>query len=278
MMTDYIRVANAIGYIRDHSTDQPSLEEIAAKVHLSPFHFQRLFREWAGVTPKKFLQYISVEHARRLLNNKLTLADTSFETGLSGTGRLHDLFVSIEAMTPGEYKNGGASLEIEYDFFSTAFGPVIIAATAKGVCKIDFIEDEGEAVHNLQQRWPEAVLRSGNNRHIQSVKDFFAQDWKNLSAIKLHLHGSPFQLKVWEALLRIPSGALSTYAGIAKEIDRPSATRAVGTAIGMNPVAYLIPCHRVIRATGVIGEYHWGSVRKTSMIGWEQCRLLGEAI
>lgn len=278
MMTDYIRIANAIGYIRDHSTDQPSLEEIAAQVHLSPFHFQRLFREWAGVTPKKFLQYISVEHARQLLHNKLTLADTSFETGLSGTGRLHDLFVSIEAMTPGEYKNGGASLEIDYDFFPTAFGQVIIAATSKGICKIDFIDDENIAVRNLKQRWPQALLRYGKNRHHQDVKDFFAQDWNNLSAIKLHLQGSPFQLKVWEALLRIPSGSLSTYATIAKNIDRPAASRAVGTAIGMNPVAYLIPCHRVIRATGVIGEYHWGSIRKTSMIGWEQSRLLGEAI
>lgn len=277
-MIDYQRIATAITYIREHSTLQPSLEEIAAHVHLSPFHFQRMFKDWAGVSPKKFLQYISVQHARELLQKEHTVADASFETGLSGTSRLHDLFVSIEAMTPGEFKNGGERLQIDYTFADTVFGKIIIAATAKGVCKIDFIDDPVSAVDALKDLWPRAIIKEKKNEHHTSVITFFAGDWKNLSKIKLHLKGTPFQLKVWEALLKIPSGALSTYSFIAGSIDTPKAFRAVGTAIGDNPVAYLIPCHRVIKSTGIIGQYHWGSARKTSMIGWEQSHLLGEAV
>lgn len=277
-MIDYQRVATAIKYINDHSAEQPSLEDIAAHIHLSPFHFQRLFKEWAGVSPKKFLQYISVQHARNLLQKNHTIADVSFETGLSGTSRLHDLFVSIEAMTPGEFKNGGEDLLIDYTFTTTVFGEIVIAATSKGVCKIDFTEDRSDAVGQLKAIWPNAVLQEKKNKHHLPVIAFFNQDWDNLSRIKLHLKGTPFQLKVWEALLKIPSGALSTYSAIAGFIDAPRAFRAVGTAIGENPVAYLIPCHRVIKSTGIIGEYHWGSIRKCSMIGWEQSLLLGEAV
>jgi AraC family transcriptional regulator of adaptative response/methylated-DNA-[protein]-cysteine methyltransferase len=277
-MIDYNRIASAITYIRENSARQPSLEEIAAHVHLSPFHFQRMFKDWAGVSPKKFLQYISVQHARELLQKEYTLADTSFETGLSGTSRLHDLFISIEAMTPGEFKNGGEHLAIDYTFTDTVFGKIIIAATSKGICKIDFIEDPSAAVRELKKLWPSALLKEKKNEHHKPVIAFFKQDWNNLSKIKLHLKGTPFQLKVWEALLKIPVGSLSTYSSIAGNIDTPKAFRAVGTAIGVNPVAYLIPCHRVIKSTGIIGEYHWGSDRKTSMIGWEQSRLLGEAV
>lgn len=278
MMNDYQRIASAISYISEHSTQQPSLEDIAAHVHLSPFHFQRMFKGWAGVSPKKFLQYISVEHARRLLLKKNSLADTSFETGFSGTSRLHDLFVSIEAMTPGEFKNGGRNLTLDYMFSSTPFGDIIIAATSKGVCKIDFIQDEKEGVAILEHQWPHANIRRQKNPHHQPVVDFFRQDWDNLPAIKLHLQGTSFQLKVWEALLKIPVAELRTYSAIAGAIHTPGASRAVGTAIGQNPVAYLIPCHRVIRATGIIGDYHWGTARKTSMIGWEQCHVYGEAV
>jgi AraC family transcriptional regulator of adaptative response/methylated-DNA-[protein]-cysteine methyltransferase len=277
-MIDYQRIASAIAYIMEHSSQQPSLEEIAAHVHLSPFHFQRMFKDWAGVSPKKFLQYISVRHARELLQKEHTIADASFETGLSGTSRLHDLFVSIEAMTPGEFKNGGEHLQIDYTFANTVFGKIIIAATAKGVCKIDFIEDPSSAVDELKKIWPQAVIKEKKNEHHKPVIAFFQEDWGNLSKIKLHLKGTPFQLKVWEALLKIPSGSLSTYSSIAGSINTPKAFRAVGTAIGDNPVAYLIPCHRVIKSTGIIGQYHWGSPRKTSMIGWEQSRLLGEAV
>ncbi len=277
-MNDYQRIAAAIEYIRANSKEQPPLDAIAAHIHLSPFHFQRLFKEWAGVSPKKFLQYISAEHARALLLKNKTLADVSFEAGLSGTSRLHDLFVAVEAMTPGEFKNGGENLEISYIFSATLFGDVIIAATQKGICKIDFIENRDTAVKKLSGYWPNAVLKEKKNEHQQQVLHFFQQDWTNLSAIKLHLKGSPFQLKVWEALLKIPSGELSTYASVAHAIKKPKAFRAVGTAIGDNPVAWLIPCHRVIKSTGIIGEYHWGSVRKTSIIGWEQSRLPGGAI
>lgn len=277
-MNDYQRIAAAIEYIRANSKEQPPLDAVAAHIHLSPFHFQRLFKEWAGVSPKKFLQYISTEHARALLLKNKTLADVSFEAGLSGTSRLHDLFVAVEAMTPGEFKNGGENLEISYIFSTTVFGDVIIAATQKGICKIDFIENRDTAVKKLSGYWPNAVLKEKKNEHQQQVLQFFQQDWTNLSAIKLHLKGSPFQLKVWEALLKIPSGELSTYASVAHAIKKPKAFRAVGTAIGDNPVAWLIPCHRVIKSTGIIGEYHWGSVRKTSIIGWEQSRLPGGAI
>lgn len=277
-MNDYQRIATAIEFIRANSKEQPPLDAVAAHIHLSPFHFQRLFKEWAGVSPKKFLQYISAEHARALLLKNKTLADVSFEAGLSGTSRLHDLFVAVEAMTPGEFKNGGENLEISYIFSATVFGDVIIAATQKGICKIDFIENRDIAIKKLSGYWPNAVLKEKKNEHQQQVLYFFQQDWTNLSAIKLHLKGSPFQLKVWEALLKIPSGELSTYASVAHTIKKPKAFRAVGTAIGDNPVAWLIPCHRVIKSTGIIGEYHWGSVRKTSIIGWEQSRLPGGAI
>jgi AraC family transcriptional regulator of adaptative response/methylated-DNA-[protein]-cysteine methyltransferase len=277
-MIDYQRIASAITYIRDHSTQQPSLDEVAAHIHLSPFHFQRMFKEWAGVTPKKFLQYISVQHARQLLQKDHTVADASFETGLSGTSRLHDLFISLEAMTPGEFRNGGEHLQIDYIFSKTIFGNIIIAATAKGICKIDFTEESFSAISDLKKIWPNALLKEKKNEHHKAVISFFQQDWNNLSQIKLHLKGTPFQLKVWEALLKIPSGALSTYSSIAASIDAPKASRAAGTAIGDNPVAFLIPCHRVIKSTGIIGEYHWGSIRKTSMIGWEQSQLLGEAV
>lgn len=277
-MIDYQRITSAITYIRDHSTEQPSLDIIAAHVHMSPFHFQRMFKEWAGVSPKKFLQYISIQHARQLLKNDNTIAEVSFETGLSGSSRLHDLFISIEAMTPGEFKNGGENLSIDYTFAPTVFGNIIIAATPKGVCKLDFIIDHASAVNDLKKLWPNAILNQNTNQHHQSVTNFFKQDWKDLPQIKLHLKGTPFQLKVWEALLKIPSGALCTYSSVAGIINSPKASRAVGTAIGDNPIAYLIPCHRVIKSTGIIGEYHWGGIRKTSMIGWEQSQLLGEAV
>ncbi len=181
-------------------------------------------------------------------------------------------------MTPGEFKNGGEHLLIDYTFTETFFGKIIIAATSKGVCKIDFIEDHSLAINNLKQIWPNALLKENTNKHHQSVTNFFKQDWNDLPQIKLHLKGTPFQLKVWEALLKIPSGELSTYSTVAGIIKSPKAFRAVGTAIGDNPIAYLMPCHRVIKSTGIIGEYHWGSIRKTSMIGWEQSRLLGEAV
>jgi AraC family transcriptional regulator, regulatory protein of adaptative response / methylated-DNA-[protein]-cysteine methyltransferase len=269
----YQRFSDAIGYIRERFKDQPSLEEIAEKVHLSPFHFQRIFTEWAGVTPKKFLQYISIEHAKRLLKTEsLTLADTAFETGLSGTGRLHDLFISIEGMTPGEYKNDGENLTINYSFAESPFGDILVASTSRGICFMAFADDREKAFHQLISFFPRASFNQTVDLIQQNALYIFTQDWKKIDQIKLHLKGSEFQLKVWDALLKIPFGRLSTYSAVAKAIDQPGSARAVGTAIGTNPVAFLIPCHRVIQSNGSFGGYMWGPLRKTLIIGWESSR------
>jgi AraC family transcriptional regulator of adaptative response/methylated-DNA-[protein]-cysteine methyltransferase len=268
--SDYNRIATAITYIQQNFKDQPSLEIIAEHVHLSPFHFQKMFSDWAGVTPKKFLQYLSIEYAKGMLKEKqATLFDAAYETGLSGTGRLHDLFMKIEGMTPGEYKNGGETLKINYSFSETIFGNVIIASTKKGICYLAFYEDKNEAFEELQKVFPNAAYEQLSDIHQANALSFFSKTWDDTNAIRLHLKGTPFQIKVWEALLKIPMGQLSTYSGIAKSIDNIKASRAVGSAVGDNPVAFLIPCHRVIRSTGEFGNYHWGSVRKTAMIGWE---------
>ncbi|MFA7584423.1 MAG: methylated-DNA--[protein]-cysteine S-methyltransferase [Proteiniphilum sp.] len=267
---DYYRIAEAIEYIRSNFRKQPGLDEVAAQVHLSPFHFQRLFSEWAGTTPKKFLQYISLEHAKQLLKEQqATLFDTAFETGLSGTGRLHDLFIGIEGMTPAEYKNGGKNLLISYSFGDSPFGKVVVASTSKGICYMAFVEEETTVPEDLKRRFPRAVYQMKSDLNQQNALSIFQSDWSRLSDIKLHLKGTPFQLKVWEALLKIPMGKLSTYGRIAAQIGNVGASRAVGTAIGSNPVSFLIPCHRVIQSSGNMGGYMWGTIRKTVMIGWE---------
>ncbi len=275
---NYDRIAEAISFIRDHFQSQPSLEDVADKIHLSPYHFQRLFTEWAGVSPKKFLQYISVEHAKEVLQDqRATVYDAAFEAGLSGTGRLHDLFVSIEGMTPGEFRNGGADLEINYSFAESPFGAMLVASTAKGICYMAFVEEaavsgEPAAFADLRARFPNARLRQMTDLIQQNALYIFTQDWSRLSEIRLHLKGTDFQLKVWETLLKIPMGGLTTYKDIAGQLGNPQASRAVGSAVGDNPVAFLIPCHRVIQSTGIIGQYHWGATRKTAMIGWEAAR------
>jgi AraC family transcriptional regulator, regulatory protein of adaptative response / methylated-DNA-[protein]-cysteine methyltransferase len=267
---NYQRIAEAIDYIKTHFKRQPSLEEVAEKIHLSPFHFQRIFREWAGVSPKKFLQYISVEYAKKILqNNSATLFDAAYETGLSGTSRLHDLFVNIEGMTPGEYKNGGEQLVINYSFAESPFGNLIVASTSKGICGMTFIENEIQGLLDLKMKFPNATFTRRLDLIQQNALFIFQNDWGKLSDIKLHLKGTDFQLKVWESLLKIPLGKLATYGAIAQQIEKPNASRAVGTAIGSNPVAFLIPCHRVIQSSGMIGGYMWGSTRKTAIIGWE---------
>ena len=263
-------LAAAIGYIKSNFKTQPDLEDIAQKMAVSPFHFQRLFSDWAGVSPKKFLQYITVEYAKRLLKeHQATLFDTAIEAGLSGTGRLHDLFVNIEGMTPGEYKNGGENLHIHYSFAESPFGTILVASTAKGICHMAFADDEQEALQSLQKEFPNAHYQQMTDFLQQNVLLIFTHDWSKLHQIKLHLKGTVFQLKVWETLLKIPMGKLTTYGNIARQIQLPNASRAIGTAIGDNPVAFLIPCHRIIQSTGIIGGYHWGNIRKTAMIGWE---------
>lgn len=267
---DYARIAAAINFIKDHLQDQPSLDEIATVVQLSPFHFQKLFTEWAGVSPKKFMQYLTLEYAKSLLRNAdATLLDTAHATGLSGTSRLHDLFISLEGMTPGEFKNGGTGLQINYHFAESPFGQLIVASTHKGICHLFFVTDKQQAIDNLIARFPKASFKNTTDKLQQDALSFFQKDWHQPDKIKLHLSGSPFQLKVWESLLKVPMGALVTYGTIAKNIDKPSATRAVGTAIGSNPIAFLIPCHRVIQNTGRLGGYMWGETRKSAIIGWE---------
>lgn len=267
---DYRRIAAAIGYIADHFQSQPALEDIAAHVGLSPFHFQRLFSDWAGVSPKKFMQYLSLEYAKKKLReDQASVLDTAYETGLSGSSRLHDLFVGIEAMTPGEYKQGGAGLVIRHSFADSPFGSVLVAATPKGICHMAFEENESAGLAQLKARFPAASYVAGTDAHQQAALQIFDKDWQVKSAVRLHLQGTAFQLKVWESLLKIPMGQLATYGTIAGQIGKPAASRAVGTAIGRNPVAFLIPCHRVIQSTGHIGGYMWGAARKSAIIGWE---------
>ncbi|MGC4104338.1 bifunctional helix-turn-helix domain-containing protein/methylated-DNA--[protein]-cysteine S-methyltransferase [Ferruginibacter sp.] len=275
-MNDYQRIEKAIVYLKENFKDQPNLDDVARQVHLSPFHFQKLFSDWAGVSPKKFLQFISVEYAKGLLKQNHSLSEVSFETGLSGTSRLHDLFMNIEGMTPGEFKNGGEALQINYSFAATPFGDIIIASTAKGICHLSFTWDKKTDLESLRHAFPNAKLIEQTDALQKNALLFFNGDWENLQKIKLHLKGTAFQLKVWQTLLHIPFGNVATYGSVAGGIDNPKASRAVGTAIGDNPVAFLIPCHRVIRSTGVLGDYHWGSNRKTAMLGWEAAKCFAE--
>lgn len=274
---DYNRIAEAINYIQANFKSQPNLEEVAAKIHLSPFHFQRLFTNWAGVSPKKFLQYTTVEYAKSILKNKAaTLFDAAYETGLSGTGRLHDLFITIEGMTPGEFKNGGENLAINYSYAESPFGNIIIASTAKGICYMAFYDNETVAYTTLLTHFPNAQFKQVTDLAQQHALYIFTHDWDKINQIKLHLKGTDFQLKVWEALLKIPMGELTTYGSVANTINSPKASRAVGTAIGSNPVAFLIPCHRVIQSTGNFGGYMWGNTRKTAIIGWEGAKVTAD--
>lgn len=271
---NFSRIEEAIAYLKTNFKTQPSLDEVAEKIHLSSFHFQRLFTEWAGVSPKKFLQYISVEYAKNILKEKqATLFDAAYETGLSGTSRLHDLFIKIEGMTPGEFKHGGENLSINYSYAESPFGNILVASTAKGICYMAFADEEEEAFRQLRSKFPEANYRQVVDLLQQNALYIFTHDWNKLDEIKLHLKGTDFQLKVWEALLKIPMGQLSSYNKIAQQIQNPKASRAVGSAIGDNPVAFLIPCHRVIQSSGAIGGYHWGSNRKTAIIGWEAAKI-----
>jgi AraC family transcriptional regulator of adaptative response/methylated-DNA-[protein]-cysteine methyltransferase len=265
----YNRVASAIEYINEHYAQQPDLDKIAKEIHMSPFHFQRTFTQWAGISPKKFLQFITIEHAKNILDKKASVFDAAFEAGLSGTSRLHDLFINIEGMTPGEYKNGGRELTINYSYTESPFGSILTAATSKGICHMAFSDEKKTSFIELKEKFPNAKFIKNTDPLQANAVSIFHQDWNKPNKIKLHLKGTDFQLKVWNTLLKIPMGSLTTYGTIAEQINNPNASRAVGSAVGENPVAFLIPCHRVIKSTGVIGQYHWGNTRKTAMIGWE---------
>jgi len=277
--TDFERIAKAISYIADNFKMQPTLEQLAGQAGLSPFHFQRLFTKWAGTSPKKFTQYLSLEYAKKIVReDKTSLLKVARQTGLSGSSRLHDLFVTIEGMTPGEYKNGGVDLDIHYTFANNLFGRVLIASTLKGVCYLAFADSQTKALRELRDLFPRARLHNKNDAHQKMIINAFKHWGRKSTRIKLHLKGTDFQLRVWKALLTIPPGKLSTYGAIAERIDQPQASRAVGSAVGQNPVSLLIPCHRVIRSTGVFGQYHWGSARKTAMIGWEATRAQSKSV
>lgn len=278
---DYTRIEQAILYLDRSHPNQPSLKELARQAGLSEFHFQRLFTRWAGVSPKRFVQFQTLEHARQVLEQSRSLLTASWEVGLSGAARLHDLFVAGEAVTPGNYKAAGDGLTISYGFHPTPFGACLIATTDLGVCNLAFLGETSQeaALDDLTRKWHAAILRPDQRGTGLVVAKIFGDPATNAAggALRLALRGTNFQLKVWEALLRIPSGAVASYDDVATAIGAPGASRAVGTAIGQNPVAYLIPCHRVIRKTGAFGNYRWGLARKQAMLGWEAARRFGEA-
>jgi AraC family transcriptional regulator of adaptative response/methylated-DNA-[protein]-cysteine methyltransferase len=271
---DYLRIEQAILYLEKHYKDQPALEQIAASAGLSEFHFQRMFTRWAGVSPKRFLQFVTKENAKDLLDQSENLLDTTLQVGLSSLGRLHDLFVTTEAVTPGEYKSRGAGLTIRYGIHPTPFGEALIGATERGICHLGFVQSsEGEAIDALVSDWKEARMIEDHRSTAPLVAPIFLLNAREQTPLHLHLRGTNFQLKVWEALLNVPSGTVTTYEHLAAQIGRPSASRAVGTAVGHNPIAVLIPCHRVIRKAGEFGNYRYGAPRKLALLGWEQAQI-----
>jgi len=269
---NYQRIEKAIQFIEDNFKSRPTLDQIAESVHLSRYHFDRLFKRWAGISPIQFLQFLTLDYTKRKLADSRSLLETSLEAGLSGPGRLHDLFVTFEAMAPGEFKKQGAGLKISYGFSYSPFGECLLAITERGICHLGFVEKDkrSEALHQLFQTWPEAVFTENPKRIRSILKSIFRIDQiKNSRPFNLHLKGTNFQINVWKALLSIPSGWVVSYQDIAFYIGRPKAFRAVANAVAINPVAYLIPCHRVIAKSGKIHQYRWGTARKKALIGWE---------
>lgn len=267
----YDLIAEAIRMIEEEAPRQPSLDEIAKRMGFSPTHFQKMFSEWVGVSPKRYLQYLTLDHARRLLAERFTVLETTMETGLSSPGRLHDLFVRWEAMSPGAYASGGEGLKIAWGWFDGPFGPTLAMGTDKGLCGLGFAGEAtpAEAFADLSGRWPQAAFREDPEALRPWVDAAFGRGGE----ARLQLIGAPFQIKVWEALLTIPSGHVTTYSEIARRIGSPKAVRAVGTAVGRNPISWLIPCHRALRKSGGLGGYHWGLPVKRAMLAWEAARL-----
>ncbi|PLX97352.1 MAG: 6-O-methylguanine DNA methyltransferase [Desulfuromonas sp.] len=268
-MTDYQLIAAAINFIRENRLAQPPLEEIARHIGLSPYHVQRLFKRYAGVSPKRFLQHLTGEHAKQLLRSSASVLDVSFAVGLSGSGRLHDLLISVEAVTPGEYKAAGDGVEIRYGRHATPFGDCLIAVTGRGICRLEFFDSDSsdDLVARLRQEWPGAKIREDAVATGISIDRIFSAAGKtDGQSLPLQLKGTNFQLKVWQALLNIPPGCITSYGDLAERIGHPGASRAVGTAIGSNPIGYLIPCHRVLRGDGGIGGYRWGEERKLAIL------------
>jgi AraC family transcriptional regulator of adaptative response/methylated-DNA-[protein]-cysteine methyltransferase len=276
-VSDYDRIAQAIRFLEQNHLRQPSLEEVAKSVYLSEFHFQRLFRRWVGISPKRFLQFLTVEHAKRRLDECRSVLDATYDAGLSSPGRLHDLFVTLEAVTPGEYKARGAGLRIAYGVHDTPFGPALLAATERGLSALHFVDDTdeaGAAVDELRQRWSSATVMEDARATEPLAERIFAAE-KSDAPIPLFVQGTNHQVRVWQALLRVPAGAMVSYEQLAAAAGRPDAVRAVAGAVARNQVGYVIPCHRVIRKLGVFGGYRWGPERKQAILGWEAARAFG---
>jgi AraC family transcriptional regulator, regulatory protein of adaptative response / methylated-DNA-[protein]-cysteine methyltransferase len=264
----YSVIARALSVI-DEGGPSLTLEDLAARMGMSASHFQRVFSQWVGVSPKRYQQYLTLDHARRMLADRFTVLDTAMEAGLSGTGRLHDLFLTWEAMSPGEYARGGAGLVIRWGWLETPFGDALAMATDRGLCGMAFVGDGSreDAFEDLRHRWPEA-------RYVEDTAQVAPMAERALAGQggQLHLIGAPFQIKVWEALLRVPTGHVTTYSEIAGAVGHPKAVRAVGTAVGRNPISFLIPCHRALRKSGELGGYHWGLPVKRAILAWEAAR------
>jgi len=273
---DYARVEAAIRYLAENYQDQPGLTDMADAAGLSDAHFQKLFTRWAGLSPKRFVQYLTLEHAKRALQDSQSVLDTSFDVGLSGPGRLHDLFVACEAMTPGEYKAMGQGLEITYGYAPSPYGECLVGETDRGVCGISFVDgDRTAALEDLQNRWPGAAFVRDDARAAATANRVYAvYEGEKISArekskLRLVLKGTNFQLRVWEALMRIPSGCVTSYDDLARRVGKPGAARAVAGAVARNPLGPIVPCHRVIRSTGAITGYYWGPDRKRAILARE---------
>jgi AraC family transcriptional regulator of adaptative response/methylated-DNA-[protein]-cysteine methyltransferase len=269
---DYQRVEQAIKFLEENFDRQPSLAEIAENVNLSEYHFQRLFSRWVGISPKRFLQFLTKEYAKNLIENSSNILDAAYDSGLSGPGRLHDLFVNCEAVTPGEYKTKGRGIKIAYGVHPSLFGDCLLAVTEHGICALHFVRKESKTdlLNRFQKKWQNASLEFSPQKTrplLDRIFDFSAD--QEPASLHLYVRGTNFQIKVWEALLRIPLGRAVTYEDIARHIGMPRAARAVGNAVGQNPIPFLIPCHRVIRKMGVFGYYGGGPARKKAILGWE---------
>ncbi len=271
--SDSARIAHAIRYLDANAQSQPDLDEIAQAVHLSRFHFQRLFRRWAGISPKRFLQVVTLSQAKRLLRERRSVLDTALDVGMSGPARLHDLFINLEGISPGEHKQRGAGLVLNWGAYPSPFGDCLLVASPRGICSLSFLVGGGVKAHlaEVREEWPQADFRPDNGK-LKGVAARVFSPARSGAPLTLHLQGTNFQVQVWQALLRIPFGEVVTYGDVARSVGSPKAVRAVGTAVGHNPVAFLIPCHRVIRETGALGEYHWGAEKKRAMQVWEQAQ------
>ncbi len=275
---DYAVVRHAIAYLTEHWTTHPSLDDLAAALGLSASQCQKLFKRWCGLSPKEFVQAIALDHARAMLNDAATILETAHEVGLSGGGRLHDLFVTHEAMSPGEYKRRGGGLKISYGFHPSPFGDALLMATSRGLCGLAFVnEDKNEtradALSDLMGRWPNAIFVEAPEATQGQAQEIFGSRASPQEApIRLVMIGSDFEIRVWQTLMRIPRGHAVSYQHIARHLGQPTASRAVGSAVGRNPLSFVVPCHRVLRADGSLGGYHWGLTRKRALIGWETGR------